>query len=166
MKVKRKRRGVQGRLWYVYTDPTSGSQYVFDTSEVMHFKTSFSFDGVTGLPVQQILRDTISGASASQRYMNSLYESGLTAKATLEYTGELNDKAKEALVKSFEDFGSGARNTGKIIPVPLGMKLTPLDIKLSDSQLIEKIHCIADRSSVRCETESNQRLFKVVLCEQ
>ena len=62
----------KGRLWYVYTDPTSGSQYVFDTSEVMHFKTSFSFDGVTGLPVQQILRDTISGASASQRNMNSL----------------------------------------------------------------------------------------------
>lgn len=29
----------KGRLWYVYTDPTSGSQYVFDTSEVMHFKT-------------------------------------------------------------------------------------------------------------------------------
>ena len=74
------------------------------------------------------------------KFINSdedLYESGLTAKATLEYTGELNDKAKEALVKSFEDFGSGARNTGKIIPVPLGMKLTPLDIKLSDSQFFE-----------------------------
>lgn len=126
-----------GRLWYVYTDPTSGHQYVFDTNEVMHFKTSFSFDGITGLPVQQILRDTISGASASQSYMNSLYESGLTAKATLEYTGELNETAKTALVKSFEEFGSGARNTGKIIPVPLGMKLTPLDIKLSDSQFFE-----------------------------
>lgn len=126
-----------GRLWYVYTDPTSGRQYVFDTNEVMHFKTSFSFDGVTGLPVQQILRDTISGASASQSYMNSLYESGLTAKATLEYTGELNETAKTALIKSFEEFGSGAKNTGKIIPVPLGMKLTPLDIKLSDSQFFE-----------------------------
>ncbi len=126
-----------GRLWYVYTDPTSGRQYVFNTDEVMHFKTSFSFDGVTGLPVQQILKDTISGASASQSYMNSLYESGLTAKATLEYTGELNETAKTALIKSFEEFGSGARNTGKIIPVPLGMKLTPLDIKLSDSQFFE-----------------------------
>ena len=30
-----------------------------------------------------------------------------------------------------------AKNAGKIIPVPLGMKLTPLDIKLSDSQFIE-----------------------------
>lgn len=126
-----------GRLWYVYTDPTSGRQYVFSTDEVMHFKTSFSFDGITGLPVQQILKDTVSGASASQEFMNGMYESGLTAKATLEYTGELNDGAKEALRKSFEEFGSGAKNVGKILPVPLGMKLTPLDIKLTDSQFFE-----------------------------
>lgn len=126
-----------GRLWYVYTDQTSGRQYVFSTDEVMHFKTSFSFDGITGLPVQQILKDTVNGASASQEFMNEMYESGLTAKATLEYTGELNDKAKEALRKSFEEFGSGAKNVGKILPVPLGMKLTPLDIKLTDSQFFE-----------------------------
>lgn len=126
-----------GRLWYVYADPTSGRQYVFSTDEVMHFKTSFSFDGITGLPVQQILKDTVSGASASQEFMNGMYESGLTAKATLEYTGELNEGAKEALRKSFEEFGSGAKNVGKILPVPLGMKLTPLDIKLTDSQFFE-----------------------------
>ena len=58
-----------GRLWYVYTDPTSGRQYVFSTDEVMHFKTSFSFDGITGLPVQQILRDTVAGASESQAFI-------------------------------------------------------------------------------------------------
>ena len=126
-----------GRLWYVYTDPTSGRQYVFSTDEVMHFKTSFSFDGITGLPVQQILKDTVSGASASKDFMNKMYESGLTAKATLEYTGELNEGAKEALRQSFEEFGSGAKNVGKILPVPLGMKLTPLDIKLTDSQFFE-----------------------------
>lgn len=126
-----------GRLWYVYTDPTSGRQYVFDTSEVMHFKTSFSFDGMTGLPVQQILRDTISGASASQNFMNNMYESGLTAKATLEYSGELDANAKENLRKAFEQFGSGAQNVGRVLPVPLGMKLTPLDIKLTDSQFFE-----------------------------
>lgn len=126
-----------GRLWYVYTDPQTGNRYVFGTDEVMHFKTSFSFDGITGVPVQQILRETVAGASASQEFMNNMYESGLTAKATLEYTGELNEGAKEALRKSFEEFGSGARNVGKILPVPLGMKLIPLDIKLSDSQFFE-----------------------------
>lgn len=126
-----------GRLWYVYTDPTSGKRYIFNTDEVMHFKTSHSLDGITGLPVQKILHDTVNGASASQEFMNQMYESGLTAKATLEYTGELNKDAKTALVQAFEEFGNGAKNTGKIIPVPLGMKLTPLDIKLTDSQFFE-----------------------------
>ena len=126
-----------GRLWYVYTDASSGRQYVFNTDEVMHFKTSFSFDGITGLPVQQILKDTVNGAVASQEFMNNMYESGLTAKAALEYTGELDEGAKRALIESFEEFGSGAKNVGRIIPVPLGMKLTPLDIKLTDSQFFE-----------------------------
>lgn len=126
-----------GRLWYVYTDQTSGRQYVFSTDEVMHFKTSFSFDGITGIPVQKILKDVIAGALESQSFMNNLYENGLTARAGLEYTGELDIKAKEALVESFKHFGSGAKNAGTILPIPLGMKLVPLDIKLTDSQFFE-----------------------------
>lgn len=127
----------KGRLWYVYTDPTSGRQYVFNTDEVMHFKTSFSFDGITGLPVQQILKDTVGGALESQEFMNRLYENGLTAKATLEYTGSLNNKIQKGMRKALEEFGNGAKNIGRVLPVPLGMKITPLDIKLTDSQFFE-----------------------------
>ena len=87
--------------------------------------------------MQQILKATVSGAAKSQEFMNRLYENGLTAKATLEYTGELDQKSKENLIKAFEWFGSGVKNTGKIMPVPWGMKLTPLDIKLTDSQFFE-----------------------------
>ena len=129
--------GGKGKIWYVYNDKYSGQQYVFGTDEVLHFKTSHSLDGITGLPVQAILKSTVEGAAASQDYLNNLYENGLTGKATLEYTGDLPKGAKEKLVDAFEEFGSGAKNAGKIIPVPLGMKLTPLDIKLSDSQFIE-----------------------------
>lgn len=127
----------KGKLWYIYTDPTSGQQYVFEPREVMHFMTSHTFNGISGKSVQQILRDTVDGAHESQRFMNKLYKSGLTAKAALEYTGDLSKEAKEKLVKSFEEFGAGANNTGKILPIPLGMKLTPLDIKLTDSQFFE-----------------------------
>ena len=55
----------------------------------------------------------------------------------MEYTGDLNEEAKKKLVAAFEEFGSGSKNTGKILPVPLGMKLTPLDVKLSDAQFFE-----------------------------
>lgn len=129
--------GGAGKIWYRYTDKYSGKQFVFSTDEVLHFKTSHSLDGITGLPVQLILKQTVDGASAAQDFMNNLYENGLTAKAVLEYTGDLNEEAKEKLIQAFETYGAGTKNTGKILPVPLGMKLTPLNIKLSDSQFIE-----------------------------
>lgn len=129
--------GAKGRLWYRYIDKYSAEQYLFNSDDVMHFKTSYSFDGVLGVPVREILKNTLEGGLESQEFMNNLYKSGLTAKAVLEYTGDLDATAKERLVKGFEDFANGSKNSGKIIPVPLGMKLVPLDIKLTDSQFFE-----------------------------
>ena len=129
--------GGQGKIWYVYNDRYSGQQYIFGTDEVLHFKTSHSLDGITGMPVQAILKETVDGAVASQEFLNNLYQNGLTAKASLEYTGDLNEEGKRKLVQAFETFGAGTKNTGRVLPIPMGMKLTPLDIKLSDSQFIE-----------------------------
>ena len=126
-----------GKIWYVYNDAYSGKQFVFGTDEVLHFKTSHSLDGITGLPVQYILKSSVEGAAAAQDFMVQLYENGLTAKATLEYTGELNEEAKAKLIQAFETYGAGTKNAGRILPVPLGMKLTPLNISLSDAQFIE-----------------------------
>lgn len=129
--------GGYGKIWYVYSDRYSGKQYIFGTDEVLHFKTSHSIDGITGLPVQTILKMTVEGAAASQEFLNSLYKNGLTAKAVLEYTGDLNEEAKKKLIQSLDEFGAGTKNIGRVLPIPPGMKLTPLDIKLSDSQFIE-----------------------------
>src|SRR5690606_2548878 len=92
---------------------------------------------LVGKPVQDILRHTVEGNLESQKYLNNLYKSGLTGKAVLEYTGDLDEEAVERLRKGFERFANGSDNAGKIIPVPLGMKLVPLDIKLTDSQFFE-----------------------------
>lgn len=129
--------GAKGRMWYLYTDKYSTEQYLFNSDDVMHFKTSYSFDGILGVPVREVLKSTLEGGLESQNFMNNLYKSGLTAKAVLEYTGDLDQEAKNRLVKGFEDFANGSKNSGKIIPVPLGMKLVPLDIKLTDSQFFE-----------------------------
>jgi len=129
--------GTIGKLWYRYNDPRTGKLYTFNSDEVMHFKTSATFDGIIGMPVQDILKHTVEGSLESQKFMNNLYKSGLTGKAVLEYTGDLDQNAKDRLVKGFEDFSNGSKNAGKIIPVPLGMKLVPLNIKLTDSQFFE-----------------------------
>lgn len=129
--------GKESALYYHYHDTASNTYYTFDAREIMHFKSGVSYDGITGLSVQEILQENMDGNKASQSFMNKLYKSGLTAKAVLEYTGDLDDNAKKRLVAGFEAFANGEANTGKIIPVPLGMKLTPLNIKLTDSQFFE-----------------------------
>lgn len=129
--------GEQNSLWYYYTDKYTGESRLFSSNDVLHFKTSYSWDGILGEPVVQILKSTLKGSLESQKFINNLYETGLTAKATLEYTGDL-DKAKEdKLIAGISRFANGSSNAGKIIPIPLGMKITPLNIKLTDSQFFE-----------------------------
>lgn len=127
----------KGVLWYVYTDKYSGEQYFLKQDEVMHFKTSMTFDGIIGVPVKQILESTVEGGLESQNFMNNLYKGGLTARTALQYTGDLGEAQEKKLIEKFERFASSAKNAGKIVPVPIGMQLVPLNIKLTDSQFFE-----------------------------
>ncbi|HGS9339248.1 TPA: phage portal protein [Clostridioides difficile] len=129
--------GKKNKVWYVYNDPKSGERHIFQGKDVLHFKTSHTLDGITGLPVREILRDTLEGNLNSQQYMNKLYKQGLTGKAILQYTGDLDKKAQRKLVSFYEEFSNGIDNTGKIIPVPIGMTLQPLNIKFTDVQFFE-----------------------------
>ncbi len=129
--------GGKGQLYYWYSDKYSGQSYFFKEYEVMHFKTSTTFDGITGASVRQILKATIDGAIESQNLKNNLYKGGLTARAALQYTGDLEPKKEKALIAKFEEYATGANNAGKFIPVPIGMKIEPLSISLTDSQYYE-----------------------------
>lgn len=129
--------GNKGKIYYQYTDPEDGELYIFQSEEVMHFKTWYSLDGITGEPVRKILKDTVGGALESQRFMNKLYEQGLTASMAMQYTGDLDDDRVKRLKRKFADKLSGPENAGKVIPVPLGLTLTPLKMSLTDAQFFE-----------------------------
>lgn len=129
--------GSTGDIYYWYTDKYSRESYIFPSADVMHFKTSLSFDGLSGAPVRDILKATIQGGLESQNFMNNLYKGGLTARAALQYTGDLSPKLERKLIERLEEYANGANNAGKFIPIPIGMKLEPLNIKLTDSQFFE-----------------------------
>ncbi len=129
--------GGAGGIYYWYSDKYSGGSYFFRSHEVLHFKTSTTFDGITGASVREILKSSIDGAIAAQNFKNNLYEGGLTARAALQYTGDLEPRKEKALIKRFEEYATGANNAGKFIPVPIGMKIEPLSISLTDSQYYE-----------------------------
>lgn len=129
--------GNAGQLYYRYSDPKTGKSYTFGQDSVMHFKTWCSADGIMGKSVREMLADTISGAGESQTYLNGLYRDGLTASMALQYTGDLDKQKRMALQKEYNSLLTGARNAGKVVAVPVGMTLQPLNIKLADAQFFE-----------------------------
>lgn len=126
-----------GQLYYQYTDPRAGKIYVFRQSDVLHIKTWMTWDGVMGKSVRDILKETVKGAGYSQRYLEKLYQSGLTASSVLQYTGDLDDAKRKKLAAIYNDLLTGAKNAGKVVPLPVGMTLQPLSYKLTDAQFFE-----------------------------
>lgn len=123
------------KLYYEYNH--NGKTYVFDSENVLHLKGGLSKDGIVGVSVRETLATTFNGVKASQKYLNTLYERGLTAKAVLKYTGDLSKEMQKKMLEAMEDFINTNNNPSGIFPLPLGMDLTPLDLKLSDTQFFE-----------------------------
>ncbi len=124
------------KMYYKYLAPKTGKTYIFEDKEILHFKGGLSEDGLVGKSVRETLASTLKGVKVSQQYLNNLYEKGLTAKAILKYTGDFDSKKKAMLVNELANFATGNDSRG-IIPIPLGMDLVPLDLKLTDSQFYE-----------------------------
>ena len=123
-----------------YRVSNKNGEAILGSEEVLHFKSHLTLDGLVGVSVREQLASTIQGNIKAQKFLNKLYESGMTAKAVLQYTGGLKDANVEALTRGMEAYAKGemkSRGIENIIPVPFGMQLTPLNLKLSDSQFLE-----------------------------
>ena len=94
----------EGKIYYQYTDPLDGEMYVFPEMDVLHFKTSMTLDGLTGIPVRDMLGDVVEGASQSQQYMSNLYKGGMTASMALQYSGEIDESnyCKRSMISIFQ----------------------------------------------------------------
>lgn len=125
-------------VYYRYQTPQG--VIVLGSEEVLHVKSFHTLDGLVGISVREQLVNTIQGNIKAQELLARMYASGMTAKAVLQYTGDLKDKNAEALTKGIEAYARGelrSKGIENIIPMPLGMTLTPLNLKLADSQFIE-----------------------------
>ena len=129
--------GGEGKLYYQYSDPRTGRLWFYQQESVLHFKTWFSTGGMVGKSVREVLKDTVDGAAEAQSYQNGLYQQNLTANMVLQYTGDLDKKRRDTLISEYAKMMTGPKNIGKVVPVPIGMTLQPLNIKLTDAQFFE-----------------------------
>ena len=125
-------------VFYIYRP--NGREVMLTSQEVIHIKTFDTVDGLVGKSVLEQLRGTLDGARRSQKLLNELYKSGMTAKAVLSYTGDLSKEKRDQFVAGIEAYAKGEfrdRGIENIIPLPVGTTLTPLNVKLTDSQFLE-----------------------------
>ena len=125
-------------IYYIYSH--GGKLYKFSSEQIIHLKTSSSFDGIKGIPVREQLKSTISGNIKSQKMLNQMYKSGFTAKAVVQYTADLTEENLTKFKNKIEEFAGSDlddEEVKNIIPIPIGTTLTPLNVKLADSQFID-----------------------------
>lgn len=121
---------------YKYIDPKSKQTFLFDSKEILHFKGGFCKNGLSGMSIREVLASNMKSNKESQEVLAKLYESGMTANAVIKYTGDLSEKNKEKLLTSLKRATKG-EGANRFIPLPLGMDITPLNLKLTDSQFYE-----------------------------
>jgi HK97 family phage portal protein len=124
-------------VYYEYRDPISNKSYVFTSDEVIHIKTWYTKNGITSEPVRTILKDTIATNQQSQRVISNLYKNGMTASMVMQYTADLDDDRVKQLQRRFADKLTGPESAGKVIPIPIGLQLQPLNTSFSDAQFYE-----------------------------
>ena len=122
-----------------YLVSTKNGRDVLSSEEVLHFKSHQTLDGLVGVSVREQLLTTIKGGAKAQALLNAMYDSGMTAKAVLNYTGSQSDANVKTLIAEMGKYLNGEGDAGakKLIPMPQGFSLTPLNMKLADSQFLE-----------------------------
>lgn len=122
-------------LVYQFTDPNSGETSILLPDEVLHIAGVLPSDGIVGRCIRYLLAENMTNARKSQRIITKLYDNGLSPSAVLSYTGDLNQSKKQELLKSIRELMNQDVDltSNRIIPLPLGMSLTPLSLKFSDT---------------------------------
>ena len=129
--------GCVDAIWYVWTDKRTSKRYRFEADEILHFKSQFSFDGLVGVPVREILKTQINTNKYAEAFLNKFYKSGMFgSKLLVNYTGQVDRTNAEKIAEEVAYLGSKSAN-GKIIPLPLGFQAVVLDMKLADAQFFE-----------------------------
>ena len=125
-------------IYYIYSH--GGKLYKFTSEEIIHVKSSMSFDGIKGISIREQLKLTIDGNVKAQKMLNQMYKSGFTAKAVVQYTSDLSEENLKIFKNKIEEFAGSDlddKEVRNIIPIPVGTTLTPLNVKLADSQFVE-----------------------------
>jgi HK97 family phage portal protein len=139
---------------------TKKIEYKIEGDGKTYFRKSFlhipgpSFDGIVGLSPIEYAAQSIRLGLTYEHFSNNFFKYGALSTGMFEHPKFLEDKAYTRLKEKIKDNWSGLANSGKPMLLEDGLKFTPLNIKLADSELLQ---------SKRYQVEDICRIYRVPL---
>lgn len=124
----------ENAVYYIYNDPKVG-EIIYRNDEIVHLK-NFAMSGIKGTSIKKFLIDTINNEKYSNEVLKEKYKNGLQDPIIVQYTGDLNEAKQTKIQKKFASLG-GAKNAGKVVPIPTDFKVDQLETKLVNSQFFQ-----------------------------
>lgn len=120
--------------YYSYEN-TSGRSFLIPSEDIIHVKNwnTDDFTNILGIPVRETLQEYMQANKGGQETQNEMYRQGMTTNGVLNYVGDMKDPLIQEMLEYTEKIGKNKR----IIPLPDGWKLTPVNLSLADAQYLE-----------------------------
>lgn len=123
-----------GRRAYRYQDPKKGERIIL-ADEMFHLMGHPRPDGLAGMSVIELHRNTIGLDLAQQEQAGKLVKNGLVIPGVLQTEKVLNDQAYANLRKSLKEL-TGAQNTGTPMILEQGLSWKQMGLSMADAEFL------------------------------
>ena len=123
------------RLRYTYNTPTGGTR-TYDQDEIFHVHGPSS-DGITGLSVIGLARQSVGLTIAAEEYGARLFGQGVRPSGVLSYPGKLGEEGVKNLKGSFAQANAGLANAHGVPVLEEGLKWEQIGLSNDDAQFLE-----------------------------
>lgn len=126
-----------GSLRYVHTEPT-GRQTIYQPNQIWHLRMP-SLDGLNGLSIPSLVRDSIAHARSLEAYALSFFANGAKPGCVITSPegSNLPSEAAERIRDQWERLHRGPDRAHRTAVLPGGLKVHEISQSNSDSQFIE-----------------------------
>lgn len=123
-------------LTFEYRRP-NGGMTILPAEKVFHFRHPMSRDGLTGLALRDMARDTLGTAAQAERAASKLLKGGVMAGGALETDATLGEEAISSLRESMRERQLDGDSAGEWLVLEDGLKAKPFIGSAKDAQYDE-----------------------------
>src|SRR3990172_5495312 len=121
-----------------------GTEYTLLDDEMFHLR-GLSSDGITGLSVIALARESVGLALAAESYGGRFFSRGASPSGVLSTDQKLSPEAAERMAADWQKKHAGVDNAHKVVVLEEGLKWQQIGMTSEDAQFLEtRIHQVQD----------------------